>query len=228
MQPRFAALLFVLGLVDLAYVNLGPGHQVFANAAAPLALEAPPPPRPAPTPPTSADVPPALVPLRSGEAPEPGVTAPAPHTGAAAERTASERLTPEPATQAATPAATERDPSLPATDVTVGFPDTASSILTGRARDELLALAARLRAHPNYYIHIVGYADSRGTREFNRDLGGRRARTVSELLTMAGVSREQLGTESRGEDEPRAVGTSERVWAANRRVEITIISEKGE
>jgi peptidoglycan-associated lipoprotein len=98
--------------------------------------------------------------------------------------------------------------------------------LTGRARDELLTLAARLRAHPEYHIHIVGHADARGTREFNRDLGSRRAQAVFELLTRAGVARQQLETESRGEEQPRAVGTSESVWAVNRRVEITIGSER--
>jgi outer membrane protein OmpA-like peptidoglycan-associated protein len=124
--------------------------------------------------------------------------------------------------------ASESGRAAPASAVLVAFPDKASSILTSRAREELLALAARLRAHPEDRVHIVGHADARGSREFNLDLGSRRARVVFELLVRAGVSRAQLVTESRGEAEPRVTGTSERVWAANRRVEISVGSEGSE
>jgi outer membrane protein OmpA-like peptidoglycan-associated protein len=113
-------------------------------------------------------------------------------------------------------------------DLTVAFPDTASALLTRAAREELLTLAARLRERPTYRLRLVGHADSRGTREFNKYLGGRRARAVFELLTAAGVAPEQLELESRGEEEPRVAGTSEEVLAVNRRVEIRIASERSE
>jgi peptidoglycan-associated lipoprotein len=121
-----------------------------------------------------------------------------------------------------------RAPGLPDTDLTVGFPDKATALLTSRARQKLLALAARLRKEPEYRVHIIGHADARGSREFNLNLGSRRARAVTELLIGAGVARRQIEAESRGEDEPRAVGASERVWAANRRVEITLGNDRSE
>jgi peptidoglycan-associated lipoprotein len=275
MQPRFAALLFALGLVDLAIVNLGLGQEVFADSAmpvpevqpfspsppsetppavtppavpppAPPAALAPAPRAPAPDPlsaqtdraaaPASepaipAVVPPSAGPTPSGDAPASGVAPPGlgpAQTGAAAPALADAKAPaavapPGEASSASTSA--ESRHTAPASDVLVGFPDKASSILTSRAREELLALAARLRQHPEDHVHIVGYTDARGTREFNLDLGGRRARAVFELLVRAGVSPEQLETESRGEEEPRVTGASERVWAANRRVEITIGSE---
>jgi outer membrane protein OmpA-like peptidoglycan-associated protein len=40
------------------------------------------------------------------------------------------------------------------------------------------------------------------------------------------VRREQLQMESRGEDEPRELGTSEESWATNRRVELSIGIER--
>ena len=101
-----------------------------------------------------------------------------------------------------------------------------STGLSDEARAQLLQLAAQLRAHPDYRIHIVGHADARGSREFNLDLGSRRARAVTELLARAGVSREQLEMESRGEDQPKVDGNSEQIWAANRRVEISIGVER--
>lgn len=287
MQPRFAALLFVLGLADLAYVNLGLGHEVFGEAAvsppsagparpeparAPPAVEAvraPNPPARAPAPSASPPQPdesprppepsasqpstpePTAAPPRLPSAPalEPAAAAPsappsealAVPSPAAAGKPAREALAPAelpshddgsrsapaPATAAVpagkdTPAPVASAAGLPDAELTVGFPDTASAGLTNEARAQLLALAAQLRENPDYRIQIIGHADERGSREFNRDLGNRRARAVTELLARAGVRREQLETESRGEDEPKALGASENVWAANRRVEISI------
>jgi outer membrane protein OmpA-like peptidoglycan-associated protein len=257
MQPRFAALLFVLGLVDLAYVNLGLAHEVFADEAPlspepaaepdpappaepdPVAPESAPVPDPAapvpepaapmlaaPIPPAAAPaVPPGVEATPRGE-PPPGAMTPSPMPGSARAGVSPEL--PPRGTPPSQPPASEPAFAPTASELILGFPDKAASSLTGRAREELLALAARLRAHPEERVHIVGHADARGSREFNRDLGGRRARAVSELLIRAGVAREQLETESRGEDEPRIAGTSERVWAANRRVEISIGSERNE
>jgi peptidoglycan-associated lipoprotein len=276
MQPRLAALLFALGLVDLAYVNLGLGREVFADAEPQPSIERSPPaveesepeasekPSPAvvepevvepevvtrnsvppaapPTPqPTPGVVPPTPEPAPSGTQSQPGALEPAPraaHTGAAPAATDARAVEGAPSAEAppvelAPPAPTDDDtaqqaPALPDTDLTVGFPDKATALLTSRARDELLVLAARLRQHPELRVRIVGHADARGSREFNLDLGRRRARAVTELLTRAGVQRRQIEAESRGEDEPRAAGTSERVWAANRRVEITLGNDRSE
>lgn len=192
MQPRLAALLFALGLVDVAYVNLGLGHEVFADAAPQPSFER--------TPPAVEKAAPVA------REPSPPVVEP----------------------EGGDPEGAQRAPGQPGTDLTLGFPDKATALLSRRARDELLGLAARLREHPEYRVHIVGHADARGSREFNLDLGGRRARAVTELLARAGVPRRQIEAESRGEDEPRAVGTSERVWAANRRVEITLGNDRSE
>jgi peptidoglycan-associated lipoprotein len=238
MQPRLAALLFALGLVDLAFVNLGLGREVFADTAAEPALEQSPSPSAEPgvdEPPAASVAPPPSIapptePAPSVPTPANDLTAPElgpSHPGAPAALT---ETSPNP-TEAEVPSAPATDdPALdaPVSDLTVGFPEKAMSTLTPRAREALIALAARLRANPGYRVHITGHADARGSREFNKDLGGRRARAVSELLLRAGVPREQIATESRGEDQPRANGTSERVWAVNRRVEITIGNERSE
>lgn len=276
MQPRFAALLFVLGLADLAYVNLGLGQAVFGGAASgdaadnpgaspgPRPIEAVQTPIPAPAPPPVAA--PSVTPSPSAPAPEasapPATSAPpaaeasarpapsppaeprgepapapsvepAPHTGdspsAPAPAADAVPSAPRPAqagSDAEPVAPIARAADLPDAALTVPFADTASAWLSAEAQAQLLELAAQLRAHPDYRIHIVGHADARGTREFNLDLGSRRARAVTELLARAGVSREQLEMESRGEDQPRVFGNSEQSWAANRRVEISIGVER--
>lgn len=290
MQPRFAALLFVLGLADLAYVNLGLGHEVFGDATSgaassaggpePRASEAARAPSPPPAPAEAVGAPPSLEQEPSAATPDTpsadtatpsaavAVTPGAPPSAAPEAPTSKATALPEPAPQvephgepapgtepaprpetsdepapsaeavpgsprpaqagaeAAEPVAVTSVVGLPDAALTVAFPDTASAGLSEEAQAELLQLAAKLRAHPDYRIHIVGHADARGSREFNLDLGGRRARAVTELLARAGVSREQLEVESRGEDQPKVYGNSEQTWAANRRVEISIGMER--
>jgi peptidoglycan-associated lipoprotein len=245
MQPRFAALLFTLGLADLAYVNLGLGRELFAEVEAPEPDAEPspsrqvepapeavpalapvperPPPEPnAPTAPSPAPVTRAeLVTHESPDTPSPPPAAPPEIEAAPADPTA--RLAPHAGVARSNFVPPDGAPSeLADSTLTVTFPDRASAWLGGRAREQVLALGARLRDRPELRARIIGHADARGTPEFNLNLGGRRARAVSELLARAGVPRQQLEIESRGEAEPRSLGSSERVWAANRRVEINI------
>jgi peptidoglycan-associated lipoprotein len=129
-------------------------------------------------------------------------------------------------TERLAPAVTERAPQLAPAELVVSFPGTATATLTEEALAELQALAAHLREHPNQHLRVVGHADARGPRGFNRYLGIRRARAVTEVLLSAGVARRQIEALSRGEDDPRVTGESETAWAANRRVEISGGSER--
>ena len=107
-----------------------------------------------------------------------------------------------------------------------GSPETAATTLTNDARAELQAVAEQLREHPGLRLRVVGHADARGSRGFNRYLGARRARAVTEALLAAGVARRQIQAVSRGEDDPRVDGEDEAAWAENRRVEIRLDSER--
>ena len=67
-------------------------------------------------------------------------------------------------------------------------------------------------------IRIEGHCDERGTREYNLALGERRANAVATFLTVSGVRRSQLPQiVSYGEERPEAIGSTENVWAKNRR-----------
>jgi outer membrane protein OmpA-like peptidoglycan-associated protein len=244
MQPRFAALLFTLGLADLAYVNLGLGRELFPDVEAPAA--------PVATPAPSREAAPVDVPEREPSAPSATLPEPVTHNDLPnAPSPPGAPIPPPPATpeieaapaddraevaphagvarsDSAPPPAEEPASDLPESKLTITFPDTASAWIGGRARADVLALAARLRDRRELRVHVIGHADARGTPEFNLNLGGRRARAVTELLARAGVPRDQIEMESRGEAEPRSLGTSERVWAANRRVEISIGTGRNE
>jgi len=71
-------------------------------------------------------------------------------------------------------------------------------------------------------LHVVGYTDSTGPEQYNRDLSRRRAASVARYLRGDGVVPARLQVEGRGESEPRASNASAAERARNRRVEIYI------
>lgn len=85
------------------------------------------------------------------------------------------------------------------------------------------AHAAYLANHPDVHVRLEGYADERGTREYNMALGERRDDTVLKLLTLEGVAKEQIQTVSYGEAKPAATGHNESAWRQNRRVKIVYL-----
>ena len=70
---------------------------------------------------------------------------------------------------------------------------------------------------------IAGFTDERGTEEYNRGLGERRALAVRETLIGMGVNGGRVQTVSFGEELPVNSGSGEAAWAANRRAEFGVI-----
>jgi peptidoglycan-associated lipoprotein len=87
-------------------------------------------------------------------------------------------------------------------------------------RHTIQAHAEYLANHPNVHVRLEGYADERGTQEYNMALGERRGYSVLTLLTLQGVDTGQIETISYGEENPVSVGHDESSWRKNRRVEI--------
>jgi peptidoglycan-associated lipoprotein len=86
----------------------------------------------------------------------------------------------------------------------------------------LLRHAERLKAHPAVQLTLVGHCDDRGTPEFNKALGAKRAERVMKFLVEQGIAPERLKTLSRGEEQPVDQGKSEAARARNRRVEFVV------
>jgi len=78
--------------------------------------------------------------------------------------------------------------------------------------------AQYMMANPNTNVTLQGYADERGTREYNLGLGERRAQAVERYLTVQGVSPSQIQIVSYGEERPAVQGHTEEAYAKNRRV----------
>lgn len=83
-------------------------------------------------------------------------------------------------------------------------------------------VAAYLKGQPTHVVQIEGHCDERGTEEYNRALGERRALAVREYLINSGVEAERVHTISYGEDRPAEIGSSEGAWAKNRRGEFIL------
>ena len=72
-------------------------------------------------------------------------------------------------------------------------------------------------------IILAGFTDERGTPEYNRGLGERRAQAARNYLLSQGVSSGRIQTVSFGQEMPAAPGHDESAWAKNRRVETGVV-----
>ena len=74
-------------------------------------------------------------------------------------------------------------------------------------------------------ISITGYTDSKGTKEYNRELSLRRAESVEEKLIDLGLPPEKIiETKGNGDKNPVASNDTEEGRSANRRIEIQFIN----
>ncbi|MBV9657265.1 MAG: OmpA family protein [Verrucomicrobia bacterium] len=96
-----------------------------------------------------------------------------------------------------------------------------SFTLGAEERGKVKAVADFLRNAPNSVI-VAGFCDERGTAEYNRALGEKRAGTVREALLADGVAPDRVQTVSFGAEMPADPGHNESAWAANRRAEFGI------
>ena len=94
--------------------------------------------------------------------------------------------------------------------------------VSGSEMGKVQAVADFIRSSKQNMI-IAGFTDERGTEEYNRGLGERRALAVREKLIGLGVSGGRVQTVSFGEEMPVASGGGEAAWAANRRAEFGVV-----
>jgi peptidoglycan-associated lipoprotein len=100
------------------------------------------------------------------------------------------------------------------------------STISGEERGKLDQVSQWFKANPGHSLFLAGHADKRGTPEYNRALGERRALAVREYLVGLGLPATSLYTNSYGSDRPAVEGDTEEAYAKNRRVEIGVIVQK--
>jgi peptidoglycan-associated lipoprotein len=79
-----------------------------------------------------------------------------------------------------------------------------------------------LNANPALMIRIAGHTDSRGSGEYNLELGQRRAAAARDYLTARGVAASRIELVSYGEERPLCQMQDEGCWSQNRRAEFEI------
>ena len=88
--------------------------------------------------------------------------------------------------------------------------------------DKLRQIADFMKRSRNNVI-LAGFTDERGTPEYNRGLGERRAQAARNYLLSLGVSSARIQTVSFGQDMPADPGHDEAAWIKNRRVETGVV-----
>ena len=77
-----------------------------------------------------------------------------------------------------------------------------------------------MQSNPKIGLIIEGHCDERGSVEYNRSLGERRALAVKDYLIAIGLQGERMQTISYGEEKPAVPGTGEAVYSKNRRADL--------
>lgn len=95
------------------------------------------------------------------------------------------------------------------------------STLSSDAQASLQRLADCVKQAPAQRIAVSGYADDRGTTQYNIALGSRRAESARRYLSDLGVGA-RLDTVSFGEEKPLCSDQTEDCWARNRRAEFEV------
>jgi len=108
---------------------------------------------------------------------------------------------------------------------TVHF-DYDSPVVKSSEKPHVQAVADYLKGAPGDALLIEGHCDERGTEEYNRALGERRALALREALIATGADGMKITTISYGKDRKIDLGNSEASHAKNRRGEFVVLRPK--
>jgi peptidoglycan-associated lipoprotein len=101
------------------------------------------------------------------------------------------------------------------------------SAIKGDQKPNVVVVSEYLKSHPESKLAVEGHCDERGTEEYNRALGERRALSVREMLLNLGVNSDRVVTRSFGEDKPAVDGHDDAAWSKNRRAEFVLLLPPG-
>jgi peptidoglycan-associated lipoprotein len=101
-----------------------------------------------------------------------------------------------------------------------------SAVIRDSDTANLQAVAAKLQSDAGANLMIEGDCDERGTEEYNRSLGERRAEAAREALVGMGVNADRIHTMSYGKDKPEDTGHDEAAWSKNRRDDFVVLHPK--
>ena len=115
-----------------------------------------------------------------------------------------------------------KDEKLFHENVKDAFFDVNSSAIRPDTQASINRAASYLIAHPTIHVLISGWADPRGSVQFNLALGIRRAAAVRSALIAANVPESQLEVISNGKSSQVCTTSDKSCWQKNRRVSFTM------
>jgi peptidoglycan-associated lipoprotein len=99
-----------------------------------------------------------------------------------------------------------------------------SSVVNAAEREKLAVVAEQLKSNPAIAVKIEGHCDERGTEEYNRALGERRALALRVELINLGIDPTRLDTISYADNKPLVEEHGESAYRQNRRGEFVALS----
>lgn len=101
-----------------------------------------------------------------------------------------------------------------------------SAVVKTSEKSKITAIAEYLKSNATAAVEVEGHCDERGTEEYNRSLGERRALAIREELAQAGVDPKRIFTISYGEDRPAVNGHDDAAYSKNRRGESVLLTPR--
>ena len=136
-------------------------------------------------------------------------------TGGTQEATARVTVNAPPPPTTTAPSLTEEE--LFAKNVRDIYFDYDSEAIRADQQSSIQGDAQFLSQHSNIQFTVEGHCDERGSTEYNLALGDRRANSVKNALTQAGVNASRIKTISYGKEKPFCTESNESCWQQNRR-----------
>jgi peptidoglycan-associated lipoprotein len=102
--------------------------------------------------------------------------------------------------------------------------DLDKSTIKPSEQSKLEAVTSYLKSNPDKALRVEGNCDERGTEEYNRSLGERRAITAREFLITSGIDGKRIDTLTNGNDKPASTGHDESAYSKNRRDEFIVLT----
>jgi peptidoglycan-associated lipoprotein len=90
-------------------------------------------------------------------------------------------------------------------------------------QDSKVAAVADALKGSGKVVIVAGFTDDRGTEEYNRSLGDKRALAVREALIAKGLTANNVQTVSFGKEMPVDSADNEAAWSKNRRAEFGVV-----
>ena len=112
-------------------------------------------------------------------------------------------------------------------DQTIHF-DYDKSAIKAHEQSKVDAVADYLKSHANVAVRVEGNCDERGTEEYNRSLGERRALAARERIVQAGIDPSRVDIITYGKDKPVALEHVEAAFAKNRRDDFVVLTPPGQ